>query len=272
MKIFREVDQFNPEEPFTIYHNEEIWFPLEFEDLMSNTYEISNFSRIRMSNKHNYEFPEIYVGFQGYAYVNLRDYTGKKKSYRHHRLVAAAFCIKQHESYNVVNHLDSTRDNNDFRNLEWCTQQMNIRHAYENGRTHAKPGEKHFNSKYSDEFIHQICNLMSQGYSNDQILQLLNIDQKEYKSIRKLFTKIRTRATHTDISDNYPNIILTQKHKTFDDDTVRRICELFQQNPNLMYKEVIEILGLEPSRASEKALSRIKTRDGYTDISIDYNW
>lgn len=268
MKIFREIKTFNPEEPFTMYHNEEIWFPLEYQNLMPNMYEISNFGRVRSIVDQHY--PELYINKDGYYDIRLRNNNGQIRTYRHHRLVATVFCVKPCIEYNVINHIDSNRTNNDFRNLEWCTQQMNIRHAYEKNRLHAKPGEKHFNSKYSDDFIHSICNLMNQGYSNNQIIDILGLEKT--RSIEKLFGKIRQKKTHVDISNMYPNITTVQKFKTFDDDTIRKICEAFQQYPNMRYKEIIELLGLEPGKNTEKVLSRIKTRVGYTEISKYYNW
>lgn len=267
-KIFKEVDNFNVNEPFTICRNEEVWIPLECFDVMPNMYEISNFSRIRTIRQHKY--PELRINNNGYYDICLRSINGQFKTYRHHRLVAAMFCVKIHESHDIVNHLDSIRNNNDFRNLEWCTQQMNIRHAYEKGRLNAKPGEKHFNSIYTDEFIDTICNLMNQGLSNNQIFEVLNLEKT--RQLEKLFGKIRQRRTHLDISSKYPNITMTQKYKHFDDDTAHKICALFEQNPNISYEEVINILGLQPGRQTKKALSRIKMRDGYNHISYFYNW
>lgn len=267
-KIIKEIDDFNANEPFTIYKNKEVWIPLECFDIMSNMYEISNFSRIRTIRERVY--PDLIINKDGYYDIRLRCNNGRLKTYRHHRLVGSAFCVQMHETHNIINHIDSDRLNNDFRNLEWCTQQMNVQHAYNKGRMHAKPGEKHFNSIYTDEFVDTVCNLMNQGLSNNQIFEVLNLEKTI--QLQKLFGKIRQRRTHLDISSKYPNITMTQKYKHFDDDTVHKICVLFEQYPTMSYKEVINILGLQPGRQTEKALSRIKMRDCYTDISCLYNW
>ena len=60
-----------------------------------------------------------------------------------HRLVAEEF-VPNPNSYNVVNHLDWDKSNNRADNLEWCTQQENIRHAWNTGLS-----KKQFNSKLS---------------------------------------------------------------------------------------------------------------------------
>lgn len=42
-----------------------------------------------------------------------------------HRLVAMAFLPNQN-GYDIVNHIDWNRTNNNVANLEWCTQQQNV--------------------------------------------------------------------------------------------------------------------------------------------------
>lgn len=60
-----------------------------------------------------------------YAGVQL----GKGNYRRLHRLVAEAF-IPNPENKPYVNHKDGDRRNNAANNLEWCTQQENVRHAF----------------------------------------------------------------------------------------------------------------------------------------------
>lgn len=45
-----------------------------------------------------------------------------------HRLVAMAF-IENPNNYNIVNHKDENTTNNNFRNLEWCTQKHNLNYG-----------------------------------------------------------------------------------------------------------------------------------------------
>lgn len=73
----------------------------------------------------------------GYVLVRfayIEELTGKKKRLSRlvHRLVATAF-IENPNNYSEVNHKDGDKENNSVDNLEWCTHQENIKHAWETG-------------------------------------------------------------------------------------------------------------------------------------------
>ena len=57
---------------------------------------------------------------------------GRYKTFLVHRLVAEAF-VPNPDKKPVINHIDGNKYNNDFRNLEWCTQQENIDHSFSTG-------------------------------------------------------------------------------------------------------------------------------------------
>lgn len=54
-----------------------------------------------------------------------------KKMYRKkiHRLLAHVFIPKGNNEYNVVNHIDENKLNNNLNNLEWTTNKLNIQHS-----------------------------------------------------------------------------------------------------------------------------------------------
>ena len=67
----------------------------------------------------------------GYEFVCLRK-DGVNHNCLKHRLVAEAF-IKNPDNLPVVNHIDGNIHNNSVKNLEWCTQGYNLKHAVDIG-------------------------------------------------------------------------------------------------------------------------------------------
>ena len=68
----------------------------------------------------------------GYCKVTLQK-DKYKKVFSVHRLVAQAF-IPNPKNKPQVNHIDSNRQNNNVKNLEWVTAKENIQHALKNKR------------------------------------------------------------------------------------------------------------------------------------------
>lgn len=122
----------------------EVWRPIaDYE----GKYEVSNAGRVRSLERtvpigrHTRTVPQRILRQKkvdgGYVQVTLF-LGGTRKEMLVHRLVAAAFCERS-EGCNVVNHLDNDPENNRADNLEWTTQQGNIRHAIRQGRRVARP-------------------------------------------------------------------------------------------------------------------------------------
>jgi hypothetical protein len=67
----------------------------------------------------------------GYVYTELNKF-GKTSYHRVHRLVALTY-IDNPENKPFVNHIDGTKNNNHYTNLEWVTGRENNLHAIETG-------------------------------------------------------------------------------------------------------------------------------------------
>lgn len=68
---------------------------------------------------------------KGYDICYLYNKESIKKNFSVHRLVAYMFCEGYKENL-TINHVDGDKINNHYSNLEWCTNQENIAHAYKN--------------------------------------------------------------------------------------------------------------------------------------------
>ena len=114
----------------------EQWIPI-----YNNLYSVSNLGNVK-ANERDVETktgirhykekilkPEITR--DGHLRVVLCE-AGKSKRVLVHRLVAQAFIDNP---YNLpqVNHIDGDKSNNSIDNLEWCTREDNIKHAYKIG-------------------------------------------------------------------------------------------------------------------------------------------
>lgn len=77
--------------------------------------------------KQRYEPKSKKIKHGEYSYVEI-----KNKTYSIHRLVAQAF-VENPENLPCVNHIDGNRSNNHFSNLQWVTNDENVKHAWETG-------------------------------------------------------------------------------------------------------------------------------------------
>ena len=92
---------------------------------ISNLGKVKSFINSRQRKKTIGQILKPFFNTKGYPCVSLF-----KKHYRIHRLVAEHF-IDKIEGKNQVNHIDGDKKNNRIENLEWVTNQENVKHYFE---------------------------------------------------------------------------------------------------------------------------------------------
>lgn len=93
----------------------------------------------------------------GYKTVRMM-VDGKKRHIKVHRLIANAY-IQNKSNKPCVNHIDGNKQNNQYKNLEWCTVKENNIHALKNGLTPIIKGDERFNTKISTKEYENIYNM-----------------------------------------------------------------------------------------------------------------
>lgn len=108
-----------------------------------------------------------YANNNGYLMYDIRDI--KRLA---HRLVAEAF-IPNLDNKPHVNHINSNRQDNWYKNLEWVTPSENMQHSVKSGflleglhRGSDRPGAKH-----TEDDARKVCELFEQGYRPGEVVK-----------------------------------------------------------------------------------------------------
>lgn len=103
---------------------------------------------------------------KGYLIVGITD-SGVRTTKAIHRLVAEVY-LPNPNGLTDVHHIDNDRTNNTVGNLQWVTHGENIKHSFDSCNRSAT-GESNAHAKHTDEEVHDICYLLSIGWSSPRI-------------------------------------------------------------------------------------------------------
>ena len=129
-----------------------------------NNYIVSNLGRL-FSCRSN-RILKLYTGNRGYVVV---------RQFLLHLFVLETFIGKRPNGMEC-NHKDGVKTNNRLDNLEWVTPIKNMLHAKENGLLKPAKGEKHGNSKITQNDVNKIRELYkTNNYSMRKLAVKFNI-------------------------------------------------------------------------------------------------
>lgn len=143
-------------------------------------YQVSNLGNVKSLKYGKERILKPDVSKFGYLFVDLCK-NNICKSFRVHRLVAIVF-IPNLENKEQVNHINGIKTDNMVQNLEWVTAKENIQHAYDNGLKYAQKGEKHINSKLTNE---QVLSIKKDNRTQKEIAKDYNVSFQQISRIKR---------------------------------------------------------------------------------------
>jgi hypothetical protein len=212
-------------------------------------YFVSNTGQVFSSKRNQWRELKLQTNVDGYNVVNLyRD--GKYYHCRVARLVAEAF-IPNPQGLPVVNHIDHSRTNDNVNNLEWCTEAENSQASI---KLHPERWKARANISYQD--AEEICQMISEGARNKEIVSALGVTLDTVK-------KIRQGDAWVEVSSNYA---MRPSYRGISEETVRWVCNKIVEG-----LKNSEILAQSTSKNLTSAMiKRIRSKDSWSRISNEY--
>ena len=226
----------------------EIFVDVYIDDIPT-VYMISDAGRVM--NKRTRKILKPALNKRGYEIYRLYIDGDTKCSKSGHRLVATAF-LPNYDDKRTVNHIDGDKRNNDVSNLEWATDHEQMQHAIKIGLRsfdHFK-GSKNVNFRYSDEIVHEVCQLLESGTKP-------SIIARKYGMTKSLIRLIVRGDVRKDISSQY-NIDRECKLTYYSDKLKSRIADLL--NKGMTYRDIVEELKLPKKQASYSLISYVRSK------------
>lgn len=123
---------------------------------------------------------------RGYEKVSFK-VNNNREYFLVHRMLAFHFVPRSNNEYNVVNHLDGVKNNNNLFNLEWTTIKGNTQHAAMYGLM--RRGESHSSSKMTNEQVLELINFYNNGGTKSEAIK--NFDFVTKSIAEKIYNKSR---------------------------------------------------------------------------------
>lgn len=250
----------------------EIWSCIPEYLGVSPIYRISNYGNIISIDGSNIR---TYINNDGYVVAFLLSIDNQYHNYKIHRLVLSTFCPVQNMESLEVNHRNGIRHLNYIGNLEWCTRTENIQHSFIFG-SNSNKGELNGRSIFNEDIVIKICELISKGYNNLQIVKELGLD--ENRATLHRISNIRNKITWTEISCNYdfPKPIEYShagegsKIAKITVDEVNAICKYLEQGKSV--NRIIQLLNWDNTKTNKNRIRSIKYKLAWVSISKNYSF
>lgn len=215
-------------------------------------------------------FVEKSFNHKEYPTVALVDNTGFRSPRKVHRLVYETY-IGELDPALIVDHLNGKKWCSSFWNLEQINQRENVRRAYATG---LNPIEAWV---YDD--VEKVCKLMEDGYTFQEIMKEMEIDESSTRRLKNLIQSIKSRSYHKEISskyniDNYAGSSINENSiNAWKYDDVRKVCQLMEDS--CTFSEIVNAFDVDASDPSVRLkfanlIAKLKSNKYHRNISKDY--
>ena len=195
-----------------------------------------------------------YVNSDGY--MKLRVCHNNKPANAAAHVMVAECWVPNPENKPVVNHKNGDKSDPNGDNLEWATAADNQRHAVATGLKQS--GEDLYNSKLSDEEVHEVCKLLTEGLTVGSLALRFGVKKDNIRKIKDGSCYFHIRKLYTNIPHNYK--------EEYAESTVRWVCDKILEgvsdkniakNSSSQYLSTIDV-------------KRIRHKIRYSTISDEY--
>lgn len=243
----------------------EEWRDIKYSNIKPGTYEVSNWGRVR--NKLTGYIMRGKFDKDGYIVLHFPSVMYHKRIYcRIHRIVASEFyhCVNTNDL--TVNHIDGNKANNNVKNIEWCTNTENQRHAWNMG---LKVGLKSYNSPRSSLTKKQIETLCDIIVKNDKSVPKVMNEIKNITYLKDIpehiVHNVISKSTHTSISDKY--FSRDDFRHRFRESEIDELCKLIIQNDFNVDKTLREFNNNRTLKIPRRSIVRIINKEMWTSVS-----
>lgn len=146
---------------------------INYSKIRKNSYAIEEDGRVW--SKYAKKYMKTSIDKDGYSTIALKNDRNTYSRFGIHRLLMIAFFPIDNMEDMQVNHKDGNKQNNCLSNLEWVTCEQNLKHARDNNlnTTFGQKGNKHPNSKISEQDAKVIIQIHKEGKTYKEILQVI---------------------------------------------------------------------------------------------------
>lgn len=283
----------NPNYCYTGYHyDKEMFYLIDLPEVKKNKYVISSYGRIFTFTNNKQMNPST---SGGYLRIGLKLENNKTKMFNVHKLVAMTFLPKTIEEIekgkDIINHKDTIKTNNYYKNLEWVTHSENTIHTHENNVhsrtkimniylkdiiTHREKQERNKTepigmTRITDEQVHIICQNLINGKSRAECCIAAGLEPNDNN--KTIVSNIAGGRRRNKIAKQYGIIPETKLTKDLNDKKkfVIPVCKLLEKGYTPL--EITKMLPIDSNYDRARMfISGIKNRQTYKNITKDYNF